>query len=99
MIKVKNIAIQSIRMGLYTEAEAILRNLVDTQCSSIGLLNEETLASIELWSETLALLERWKHLDEVVELLATAERTVPSDQLHTTLVFVKAMQGLQRKSS
>ena len=99
MIKIKNIAAQSIRMGLYVEAEAMLRNLVDTQCTSLGLLHEETLNTIELWSETLALLEKWEHLDEVVELLSMARSNVVNTHLQSTLMFVMEVQGMHRASS
>jgi hypothetical protein len=99
MIKIKNIAIQSMKMGLYTEAETILRDLVDTQCQSMGLLNEETLNSIALWSETLAILERWDHLEEVFELLSSLEHTVSNPRLTSTVAFVHSLQAPQRKSS
>ena len=99
MNKIKNIAIQSMNMGLYNEAETILRDLVDTQCCAIGLLNEETLSSIELWSKALAHLERWDNLEEVLELLTSLEHNVSNPHLTSTVAFVKSIQATQRKSS
>ena len=99
MHKIKNIVQQSLRLGFIEESEHILSDLVDAQCQEMGLLHEDTLDSIQLWSETLALLERWEQLSEVYELLETAQQKVNHTQLASTLRQIEKLRGFERQTS
>ena len=61
--------------------------------------DDDTLDSIQLWSETLALLERWDKLAEVYELLETAQETVNDTQLARTLRQIEKLRGFERQTS
>lgn len=99
MQKIKNIVQQSLKLGFIEESEHILSDLVDAQCKEMGLLHDETLDSIQLWSETLALLERWDQLTEVYELLDTAQQKVNNTQLAYTLRQIEKLRGFERQTS
>ena len=99
MQKIKNIVQQSLKLGFIEESEHILSDLVDAQCQEMGLLHEETLDSIQLWSETLALLERWEQLSEVYELLDTAQQKVNHTQLAYTLRQIEKLRNFERQTS
>ena len=99
MQKIKNIVQQSLKFGFIEESEHILSDLVDAQCKEMGLLHEDTLDSIQLWSKTLALLERWDQLTEIYELLETAQETVKDTQLARTLRQIETLRGFERQTS
>ena len=99
MHKIKNIVQQSLKLGFIEESEHILSDLVDAQCQEMGLLHEDTLDSIELWSETLALLERWDQLTEVHDLLKTAQQEVNHTHLASTLRQIEKLRGFERQTS
>ena len=99
MHKIKNIVQQSLKLGFIEESEHILSDLVDAQCQEMGLLHEETLDSIQLWSETLALLERWDQLAELHELLETAQEQVNHTHLAYTLHQIEKLRGFERQTS
>lgn len=99
MHKIKNIVQQSLKLGFIEESEHILSDLVDAQCKEMGLLHDETLDSILLWSETLALLERWDQLAEVYALLETAQQKVHDAQLASILRQIEKLRGFERQTS
>ena len=99
MQKIKNIVHQSLRLGFIEESEHILSDLVDAQCQEMGLLHDETLDSIQLWSETLALLERWEQLAEVHSLLQTAQEKVNHTLLAMTIRQIENLRGFERQTS
>ena len=99
MHKIKNIVQQSLKLGFVEESEHILSDLVDAQCQEMGLLHEETLDSIHLWSKTLALLERWDQLAEVYQLLEAAQQKVNHTHLASTLRQIQKLRGFERQTS
>ena len=99
MQKIKNIVIHSIRLGYIEEAEHILRDLVDAQCQEMGLLHDDTLDSIRMWTETLALLEQWDHLAEVHELLLSAQQSVQDLALGNIIEQIGTLRTFERKTS
>ena len=74
-------------------------DLVDAQCQEMGLLHDETLDTIQLWSETLALLKRWSHLEEVLELLESAQSKVNHPNLAVTIRQIEALCSISQIQS
>lgn len=99
MKKIKNIALHSRKLGFVKESETILRDLVDTQCREIGLLHEDTLTSIEMWAETLALLGRWTDLGEIYQLLCKAQTEIDDNKLRETIHLIEHLRTFERQSS
>jgi hypothetical protein len=99
MQKIKNIVHQSLKLGFLEESESIMSDLVDAQCQEMGLLHDETLDSIQLWSETLALLERWDHLAEIQELLEAAEAKIDHENLSHTIRQISKLRSFERQTS
>lgn len=95
MQKIKNIVYQSLKFGFVEESESILSDLVDAQCQEMGLLHDETLDTIQLWAHTLALLGRWDNLDEVLELLESAQRSVKDAGLAHTINTISQMTNAE----
>jgi len=99
MQKIKNIVQQSLKLGFIEESESILSDLVDAQCQEMGLLHDETLDTIQLWSETLALLKRWSHLEELLELLESAQSKVNHPNLAYTIRQIEALCSISQMQS
>lgn len=99
MQKIKNLVHQSIKFGFIEESESILSDLVDAQCQEMGLLHDETLDTISLWAETLAMLQRWNHLNEVVSLLETAQQKVNHPNLAKTIRDILSLRPQQLQTS
>ena len=99
MKKIKNIAQHSLKLGFVKESETILRDLVDTQCQELGLLHEDTLTSIEMWAETLALLNRWTDLAEIHQLLSKAQTEIADGKLKNTIDLIDHLRTFERQSS
>ncbi len=93
MHKIKNIVYQSLKFGFIEESESILSDLVDAQCQEMGLLHDETLDTIQLWAHTLALLGRWDNLEEVLELLESAQRSVKNPNLAGTISTIARLSA------
>jgi len=70
MRKIKDMAINTMKLGYLEESEQILYRLMEAQTKELGLMHEETLDTIVVLGQNLAQSEKWEQLDKLYHLLS-----------------------------
>ena len=94
MRKIKTIALRTMELGFFEDAEKILYNLMEAQIREMGILHEETLDTIILLGHNLAASQKWKQLTELHDLLAVLDQPELSryPKLRETIVRLGSLQ-------